>query len=135
MTTLAHPRSWLERRRARHEADVWIRRGFESRYPWRVAELTSARERRSCARCVRSVFDELEGRRLPGATPLQGRALVADVALLEAVERRLLAPEPVSARGMLAVNDLLTSPDSCLYSSVDDVAKCLRDVLENLEVH
>ena len=88
MTTLAHPRSWLERRRARHEADVWIRRGFESRYPWRLAELTSARERRSCARCVRSVFDELEGRRLPGATPLQGRALVADVAK-EAVEQEL----------------------------------------------
>ena len=28
---MVHPRAWLERRRARAEADYWIRHGFEQR--------------------------------------------------------------------------------------------------------
>lgn len=60
MTTIVHPRGWLERRRARRDADVWVRHGFESRVPWRAAELTSPGERRSCGRSLRSVIDELE---------------------------------------------------------------------------
>ena len=100
------PRAWLERRRARAEADHWIGHGFESRYPWRVAELTTIRERRSCARSVRNVLGELSGSKLPGALPLRAAALRPHAALLVQIEARLLDERPVSAAGMLAVNDL-----------------------------
>jgi hypothetical protein len=135
VATLVHPRAWFETRRARRQADEWIRHGFESRYPWRVAELTTERERKSDARSLHGVIGELTGSKLPGAAPLRVTAVRPYVALLEAIERRLLEQRPVSAVGMLGVEDLLTSPDSCLFSSVDDVEACLRLVLEKLEVH
>jgi hypothetical protein len=40
----------------------------------------------------------------------------------------------VTATGMLAVNELLTSPGSCLFTEVDDVTSCLQTVLTKLEV-
>lgn len=135
MATLAHPRAWLERRRARAEADHWIGHGFESRYQWRVAELTRPEERKSCARSVRGVLRDLDGSKLPGATPTRVAAVRPHAALLEAIEARLLDDAPVSGLGMLAVNKLLTSPGSCLYMEVDDVASCLTTVLDKLEVH
>ncbi len=133
MFAIARPSAWLERRRARREADYWIGHGFESRYPWRVAELTCERERQSCARSVRGVISEIDGTNLPGATPLRGGALRPHLAVLEAIEGRLLLPAPVSAAGMLAVNELLTSPGSCLFAPVDQVDPCLRRVLAKLE--
>jgi hypothetical protein len=135
MTTIVHPRAWLERRRARAEADHWIGHGFESRYQWRVAELTSEHERKLSARSVRGVLRDLDGSRLPGAIPTRVAAVRPHAALLEAIESRLLDDAPVSALGMLAVSDLLTSPGSCLYTEVDDVASCLTTVLDKLEVH
>jgi hypothetical protein len=134
VATIAHPRAWLERRRARAQADYWIGHGFESRYPWRVAELTSGRERKLCARSLHGVLGELNGSKLPGAAPLRISALRPHVALLEAIEARLLDGEPVAAAGMLAVNELLTGPGSCLFAQTDDVAPCLRAVLAKLEV-
>jgi hypothetical protein len=135
MAAIVRPRAWLERRRARAEADHWIRHGFESRYPWRVAELTSSRERRACAKSLRSVLDELSGAKLPGATPLRTAALRPHIAALEQLELRLLDSAPVSAAGMLAVNELLTSPGSCFFAPSDDVASSLRAVYDKLEVH
>jgi hypothetical protein len=135
MAAIAHPRAWLERRRARRDADYWIGHGFAARYPWRVAELTGERERRACARSLRGVIGELDGSKLPGATPLRRAALRPYLALFEAIEQRLLATEDVSAAGMVALNELLTSPDSCLFETVDDVGACLRGALEKLEVH
>jgi hypothetical protein len=135
MATVVHPRAWLERRRSRAEADHWIGHGFEARYAWRVAELTSERERKLCARSLRGVLRELDGSKLPGATPTRVAALRPHAALLEAIEVRLLDDSPLSARGMLAVNNLLTSPGSCLYMEVDDVTSCLTTVLDKLEVH
>jgi hypothetical protein len=134
MATIGHPRAWLDRRRLRHDADYWIGHGFESRYPWRVVELTSERERKQCARSVRSVIGELDGSKLPGATPLRRAALRPYSELFVALEARLLAPEPVSAAGMLGLNDLLTSPGSCLFAIVDHVEACLCGALEKLEV-
>ncbi len=133
MATIAHPRAWLERRRARSTADYWIGHGFESRYPWRVAELTSARERKLCARSLRGVLGELAGTKLPGAAPLSARSLRPHVALLETIERRLLDDAPVTAIGMLAVNELLTSPGSCLFTATDDAGSSLPAVLDKLE--
>ncbi len=134
MATTVHPRTWMARRRARRDADSWIAHGFEARYPWRVAELTSEQERRSCARALRSAIDELTGVKLPGATPLRGGALRPHVAVLESIEARLLDAEPISAAGMLAVDDLLTSPDSCFFAAVDDIGSCLKAVLRKLDV-
>jgi hypothetical protein len=54
--------------------------------------------------------------------------------MLAAIEGRLLDDAPVTAAGMLAVNQLLTSPDSCLFTDVDDVELELRAVLTKLEV-
>ena len=134
MATIAHPRAWLERRRARSEADYWIRHGFDSRYPWRVDELTTPRERKLCARSLHGVLGELDGSKLPGAAPLRTGPLRPHQALLEAIEARLLDDAPVTALGMLAVNELLTSPGSCLFTEVDDVGSSLQSVLDQLEV-
>jgi hypothetical protein len=135
MTTRVRPRAWLDRRRARREADEWIRHGFESRYPRRVAELTCEHERRLCARALHGVIGEVDGSKLPGATPLRRAALKPHLALLAEIEARLLGDRPVSARGMLAVSDLLTSPGSCLVDADADVVACLRDALDRLEAH
>ncbi len=134
MAIAVHPRTWLERRRARRDADYWIGHGFESRYPWRAAELTSERERRECARSLHSVIGEVRGVKMPGATPLRRAALRPHLALLETLEARLRDDVPVTAIGMLAVNDLLTNPDSCLFAEVDAVEPCLRKVLVKLTV-
>ncbi|HZQ16439.1 MAG TPA: hypothetical protein VFA82_06665 [Gaiellaceae bacterium] len=135
MVSVTHPRAWLERRRARRQADYWVAHGFESRYPWRVAELTGERERKQLARALGNVLGELAGRTLPGAAPLRRTALRPHVALLERIQARLLDAEPVTGIGMLSVQTLLTSPDSCLYASVDDVEAELRRVLVKLEAH
>ena len=132
MAVAAHPRHWFERRRARRQADYWIAHGFEARYPWRVAELTREDERLACARSLRSVIGEVRGAKLPGAAPLRRAALRPQLALLEELEARLRDGTPVTAGGMLAVNDLLTSPDSCLFAQVDAVGPCLRKVLAKL---
>lgn len=134
MATIAHPRAWLERRRARAEADYWIGHGFESRYQWRVDELTTPRERKLCARSLRGVLGELDGTKLPGAAPLRTSQLRPHIALLEAIEARLLDAAPVAAIGMLAVNELLTSPGSCLFTEMDGVESSLHGVLDQLEV-
>lgn len=130
---VVHPRGWLQRRRARRDADYWIAHGFEARYPWRVSELTCERERKACARALRGVVGELRGRQLPGAAPLRRAALRPYVARLEEIEARLRDGAPVSAYGMLAVNELLTSPASCLFADGDAVEASLRRVLTRLE--
>ena len=48
---------------------------------------------------------------------------------------RLLDDAPVTALGMLSVNDPLTSPGSCLFTENDDDESSLRAVLDKLEVH
>ena len=92
------------------------------------------RERKLCARALHGVLGELNGTKLPGATPIRVGALRSHKPLLEAIEARLLDDAPVGAVGMLAVNDLLTSPDSCLFIDVDDVGTSLQAVLDQVEV-
>jgi hypothetical protein len=129
------PRRWLERRRERRVADEWIAHGFASRYGWRVAELTADRERRLLARELRGVIGEVRGTRLPGPAPLRGGALRPHVALLEAIAERLAALDtPVDPAGVIAVQRLLTSPDSVLYAPCDDCLPQLASVLSRLEV-
>ena len=96
--------------------------------------MTTQRERKLCARSLHGVLGELGGTKLPGAAPLRTSALRPHVALLVAIEARLLDDAPVTALGMLAVNELLTSPGSCLFTDVDDVESSLQAVLDQLEV-
>ena len=135
MAVAAHPRVWFERRRARRQADYWIAHGFESRYPERVAELTSARERKATARSLAQVIRELQGRSLPGAAPLQRSQLRPWLELFDRLQRRLLDERPITGIGMLAVHTLLTSPDSCLYAPTVDVEAHLLRILTKLEAH
>ena len=134
MALAAHPRAWLTRRRERREADYWIAHGFDSRYPWRVAELTSERERKLCARALRGVIGEVRGAKLPGALPLRSAQLRPHLAQLESLEARLCDGERVTAVGMLAVHELLSSPSSCLFAEVESVEPQLRRVLVKLRV-
>jgi hypothetical protein len=135
MAFAAHPRVWFERRRARSQADYWIAHGFESHYPARVEELASARERKRTARSLAHVIGEVQGRKLPGAAPLQRAALRPCLELLERIHRRLLDGRPVTGIGMLAVQTLLTSPDSCLYTPTVDVEAHLLRIHTKLEAH
>ena len=136
-------RRWDERRRLCAAADAWIARGHDgTSYGWRVAELTSRRERRLLAISVRDIVPELSERRLPGASPLNRVALRPYRSeLVELADRLDELDRPVSAAGVLAVRHLLTEPGSALYAreSTDDPApdpgRELAAVLASLEVH
>lgn len=133
MAVIAHPRAWLERRRARQQADYWIRHGFESRFQWRVAELTSPRERRACARALEGVLAEVNGSKLQGATPLRLAALRPHLGQLGSIAARLRGEQAVAAAGMLAVADLLTNPASCLFAPAEDVEASLASIIDKLD--
>ena len=102
---------------------------------WRAAELTSARKRRSFARSLRGVVRGLDGNALPGAVPLNRRGVrpytAALVALAELVGD---LSRPVAPRGMLLLDDLLTSGDSPLYAreNVDRLPGDLREIVRAL---
>ena len=135
-------RRWDERRRLCAAADAWIARSHDgASYGWRVAELTSRRERTMLAHSVRHIVPELSERRLPGASPLNRIALRPHRAELIALADRLDdLDRPVSAAGILAVRRLLTEPGSALYASewmdapAPDPGRELAAVLASLEV-
>jgi hypothetical protein len=136
--------SWIDRRRARPEADAWIagcNGSGANGYAWRVDELTSRRERKRLGRSVRSIVPELSAGRLPGASPLNRVALRPYRSELIALADRLDdLDRPVSAAGVLAVRHLLTEPGSALYARgwMDEPApnpgRELVAVLDSLEV-
>jgi hypothetical protein len=143
--------SLLERRRLRNTADAWIARGHEAStgwYGWRIAELTTPRERKLLARSLRSVVGDLSSRGSAAAAPLNRIALRPNVGLLLGLAERLDALErPVRAAGVLTVQGLITSPDSPLYRPpvlieapraggkvASECAGRLRAALDGLEV-
>ena len=136
---------WITGHRLRNEADAWIGRGYESagsRYAWRVAELTSARERTILAASMHGVVAELDAPRRSPAVPLARGALRSHRDLVAAIADRLgRMDRPVAAGGVVAVNRLLTQPDSCLYTPVAYGGRIpraeaeLSEVLDRLEVH
>ena len=111
-------RRWDERRRLCAAADAWLARGHDgASYGWRVAELTSRRERRLLANSVRDIVPELSESRLLGASPLNRVALRPHRSeLIELADRLDDLDRPVSATGILAVRHLLTEPGSALYA-------------------
>ena len=129
---------WLDQYKTRSSADAWIARGYDSprsRYGWRVAELTSRRERRALARSLRRTVEEIEQPSRWAAIPLDVAALRPCRGLLEALADRLDDTSlPVSACGALAVERLLTDGATSPLYGTDDVRPFLIDLLDRLEV-
>ena len=83
----------------------------------RARRITGRRSRASVAggleRVLRSATDAAPG--LTAAVRPHRREVLAARTVIEALERRLRAPEPVSARGMAMLGGLLTAGTSPLY--------------------
>lgn len=83
---------------------------------WRSAELTSDHYRTAVARTLAQTERDLSPAKLPGASPLNRVAARPHADLLHRLAERLAAVErPVTPRGVLGVEDLLTLADSPLY--------------------
>ena len=87
----------------------------------RAEKLTGRRSRGQVAdglrRALRSARDGTSA--LTAAVRLDAAEVLASRVVLEALDRRLVAPEPVSPRGMAMLHGLLTEPASPLYCSCD----------------
>ena len=111
---------FVHRARLRAAADEWIALGVDgpaTRYRWRIEELTSLRERSLLANSLRSVVRELNVPHRHVGSLLNRRTLRPQRELLIEIAERLSDGErPVSASGVVAVQRLLTQPDSPLYA-------------------
>ena len=94
----------------------------------RALRITGRRRRYSLAqglaRVVRSASNPKTG--FTAAVPPDRRAVLAARPVIEAIERRLLGPEPVAARGVAMLGELLTEPTSPLYRPPDPAALASR---------
>lgn len=111
---------WLAVRRLRAVADRIILHGGERSATsplivWRTHELTGARHRHVVAGIAARLARELDASTLPGAVPLNRVAVRPHRGDLEALADVLDGPEPVTARGVLLAEQLLSSPSSPLY--------------------
>ena len=83
----------------------------------RAVRITGRRRRANLAdglaRVLRSASDSRG--RFSAAVPPDRRAVLAARPVIEALERRLLSPEPVAARGVAMLGELLAEPTSPLY--------------------
>jgi hypothetical protein len=135
---LVHP---LRRRRERREADRLLRASggrWESHtaVAWRVAEVTSVRERRTLARSLRGIATDVVRPRGFSAVPLNRTALRPHMPELARLAGRVGDLErPVTGAGMLLVLDLLTDGGSPLYMGGDPaaLAPTLNRIREMLE--
>lgn len=103
---------------------------------WRTAELTSERNRRVLAKTLRGVVSELDARRLPGASPLNRSGARSHAGLIQALADRVGDLErPVSARGILLVEDLVTDGWGPLYARnrAGEISASLRRCLTTLD--
>jgi hypothetical protein len=127
--------------RRRRAADEWLLWGATVRpssalLSRRAAELTSTRVRSTLARSLGGIERELRQASLPGPVPLNTRALRLHVGLVRALQQRLEdSTLPVSVRGMVLADRLLTEPGSPLYSPAPDdvLAEALSEVLAALD--
>jgi hypothetical protein len=108
----------VERRSARRVADDRILRGHGVPL-WRERELTSRRARAVRQREARRVVRAASADRLPSASPLNRSAVRQSAALLSALADRLGDDRPVTAAGILFVDQLLRDGDSPLYGEHD----------------
>jgi hypothetical protein len=88
---------------------------------WREEELVSSRARASRRREVERIVRAASAERLPSASPLNRTAVRQSTGLLVALAARLSDDRPVSAVGMLYVDQLLHDSASPLYGEHDDL--------------
>jgi hypothetical protein len=131
---------WRTVRRLRALADHIILRAEAHRIAsalvsWRMLELTSPRHRHGVAAEAARLSRELDAATLPGAVPLNRSAVRPYRHELEAISAALEGGQPVSARGVLLAEDLLSSPSSPLYDrdAVGTLQPRLRRVLSALK--
>ncbi len=124
----------------RRLADRQLLGSAEPRSPelvvWRTGELISERNRRVLAKALRGVVSELDARRLPGASPLNRSGARPHASVIQALADRVGDLErPVSARGLLLVEDLLTDGWGPLYARnrVGEIGASLRRCLTTLD--
>jgi hypothetical protein len=132
------PRNPLRRWQLRREADrTLLADGHPRIVPsWRVRELTSAHERRLLARSLRGVLNELDGRVLPGASPLNRAGVRPHAAEIEMLAKRLEDERaPVSPHGIVLVREFLTAPGGPLYAHerTAETPERVRAILSALE--
>jgi hypothetical protein len=108
----------VERRSARRVADDRILRGHGVPL-WREQELTSRRARTVRELEVRRIVRAASAERLPSASPLNRAGVRRSASFLVALADRLGDNRPVSAAGMLHVDQLLRDADSPLYGEHD----------------
>ncbi len=121
------------RQSARRVADERILRGHGVPL-WREEELVSPHARASRRREVERIVRAAAAERLPSASPLNRMAVRQSIGLLEALEARLADDEPVSAAGMLHLDQLLRDPASAMYSDHDELLpRALTRVLGALD--
>ena len=132
---------WLAVRRLRAVADRIIMHGGErhSTSPliaWRTLELTGARHRRRVAADAARLVRELDASTLPGAVPLNRAAVRPYRHRLDELAALLNSPKPITARGVLVAEQLLSSPGSPLYdrTAADTLEPRLRRVISALRV-
>jgi len=131
-------RRWIELLRRRREADRWLRQGLSpgTLHGWRVAELTSPRERQMFARSLRSLIRELDMLPFLSASPLNRPAVRPYVDELQILQRRLASRDrPVAPLGMLLVRELLADGGSPLYDrgSEDQLPAALERIHDALD--
>jgi len=111
-------RAYLELRSLRRAADVQILRGIRAPYAdfvgWRALELEEPAARRRVQRPLRRLVRDLERASLPGASPVN--RVLARRHLDELRELESLLHLDVGARGILLLDQFLTSPGSPLYA-------------------
>ena len=141
LALLQAARAELELGRRRRAADEWLVWGG-SAHPssallrWRTDELTSPQLRSTLAHSLRRIEREARGGTLPGPVPLNTRAIRSHLGLVRVLRERLEdRARPVSARGMVLVDRLLTEAGSPLYSRVraDDLAEAIGDALAAID--
>jgi hypothetical protein len=134
-------RAAVELQRRRRAADQLLLCGAVARpsselLTWRAGELTSPRLRSMLARSLRHIEREAKGATRPGPVPLNTRALRCHTDLVCALRERLEdQAHPVSPRGMVLVDRLLTEPGSPLHSHVPDtvLAEAMNKALAALD--
>lgn len=82
---------------------------------WREQELTSTQARALRRRQIERIVRSASADRLPSASPVNRGAVRGSSGLLRALAGRLDDGRPVSARGVLYVDQLLGDPASPLY--------------------
>lgn len=114
--TVRRAQAAAEHRAARRVADDRILRGRGVPH-WREEELTSARARAGRRSEVERLVRAASAERLPSASPFDRIAVRRCAALFERLVDRLDDDRPVSARGILFVDQLLRDPASPLFGT------------------